>query len=112
MAFVRASQVRGYVKAEVSLAVRGSVDAETLAARLSACAKCPHLQRDAKVAVGYCGACGCGKNPRSELSVKATMPAARCPKHRWSTIARPTKREGWIAKIVGALRRFKNDSTI
>ena len=53
-------------------------------ARIAACLGCEHLQRTNSVPVGFCGACGCGKNKFAELTVKANLPAASCPKGKWN----------------------------
>jgi len=52
-------------------------------ARIAACLGCEHLQRNNAVPVGFCGACGCGKTKFSELTVKANLPGAKCPKEKW-----------------------------
>lgn len=52
-------------------------------ARIAACLGCEHLQRTNAAPFGFCGACGCGKNKFSELTVKANLPGASCPKGKW-----------------------------
>jgi len=49
--------------------------------RIAECLQCP--ERRPSNPVGYCNACGCGQHALAELSVKARMPAAKCPKNRW-----------------------------
>jgi hypothetical protein len=72
-----------YVRAELSGVISKTPD-EKYAARIDACMSCPQFQKaeeDGKI--GWCKACGCSQNSRAELSVKARMPAARCPLKKW-----------------------------
>jgi hypothetical protein len=72
-----------YVKAEVSNVV-SSIPEETVSLRLAECRQCPSLKPSPMEGeVGWCSSCGCGQNPRAELTVKAKMPAATCPKNKW-----------------------------
>lgn len=72
-----------YAKAEVSLLTQ-FISEEEVQRRLAACRECPKLQASAvEDEVGWCKACGCGKNRRAELTVKARMPAAKCPLKKW-----------------------------
>jgi hypothetical protein len=72
-----------WLKAEVSQIVQGPVDDETYRLRLEVCNACPRIERPEGASLGFCGACGCGQNPRAELTVKARMPAAKCPLNAW-----------------------------
>ena len=72
-----------WARAEASLATSGPLDAATVTARLEACNACPNLNRVANAPLGFCRVCGCGSNARAELTVKATMPAAKCPIGLW-----------------------------
>lgn len=72
-----------YVKAEVS-AVVSSIPEETVARRLEACGGCQDLIRSSNEGeLGWCRSCGCGTGGRAELTVKAKMPAATCPRSKW-----------------------------
>lgn len=72
-----------YAKAEVSLLTQ-FISEEDVRKRLEACRGCPNLKPSQEPGeLGWCGACGCGKNKRAELTVKARMPAATCPKKKW-----------------------------
>lgn len=70
-----------YLAAEASLALNGPLAAAAVEARLTACRACDALQEDATGL--WCGACGCGRRSRAELTVKATMPGAKCPRGLW-----------------------------
>jgi len=72
-----------WLRAEASLALEGPLAAEAVDARLSQCRSCPHLEPLPAPQVGWCQACGCPRSGRAELTVKATMPAASCPRGRW-----------------------------
>jgi hypothetical protein len=73
-----------WVKAEASLLSCGPVAHDVLVARLETCNACTKLKRvDEEGKLGYCTRCGCGENRRSELTVKATMPLAKCPLALW-----------------------------
>ena len=52
-------------------------------ARLTACLGCDQLQRTNRSVLGFCNACGCRPNKFSELTVKANLPGAKCPKGKW-----------------------------
>jgi hypothetical protein len=74
-----------WARAEASLALEGPVPEPVYLARLDKCVKCPQLVNSDENpdAVGWCAACGCGTKARAALSVKLTMPAARCPRQEW-----------------------------
>lgn len=73
-----------WAKAEVSLVWNGPLSDEQLEARLSLCRRCPKLDPGKEAGqVGWCKACGCGRNPRAELTVKGRMPKATCPLDLW-----------------------------
>ena len=71
-----------YVRAEASLLVSGPLDPAAVSLRLAQCLDC--TARVPSEQVGFCSACACPHWRRSELSVKATMPAATCPLDRWA----------------------------
>jgi hypothetical protein len=75
-----------WIKAEFSRVVEGPVTGDALQARLDACRACDQLDAREAPQVGCCKACGCGPNARAELTVKATMPAATCPKSKWAAL--------------------------
>lgn len=77
-------KIESYIKAEASLAIHGPLDEEKYQSRLATCRSCNALEVAVEPKVGHCKECGCGKNPRSEISVKARMPLARCPRNLWT----------------------------
>lgn len=64
-------------------AVLSSLPDDEVEARLAACRGCEALKPLAPPQVGHCLACGCGESSLAELTVKARMPAATCPKKKW-----------------------------
>lgn len=79
-----AQKALSYVKAEVSLALKGPVPKEQWIRRLETCNACENLDRsEAEGELGWCNKCGCGRAARAELTVKGRMPAATCPYHLW-----------------------------
>jgi len=78
------SKAASWAKAEVSLVWNGLLSDEALEARLSACRGCDKLDpANEEGKVGWCKACGCGRNARAELTVKGRMPKAKCPLDLW-----------------------------
>ena len=75
------AQAMQYAKAEASRAVQGPLPAEKVEARLAACRTCEH--REQVEEREFCTKCGCGRRKRAELTIKATMPAAKCPLGKW-----------------------------
>lgn len=71
-----------WVKAEVSRYTKEMEPGE-YEARIAACQSCDFFEPAPNPLVGYCKACGCGQNQRSELTVKGKMPDAQCPKSKW-----------------------------
>ena len=76
-------KAKSWVKAEVSQVLKGPVDDETYRQRLEACNACFRIERVEGAKLGFCTACGCGQNPRAELTVKAKMPESKCPIQAW-----------------------------
>lgn len=77
------SKAISYAKAEVSLLTQ-FISEEDVRKRLDACQGCSNLKPSREPGqLGWCGACGCGKNARAELTVKVRMPAATCPLGKW-----------------------------
>ena len=58
---------------------------EAQMARLAICVGCDafEIEMQQPKKVGWCKACGCGKNPLSALSVKASIKKSNCPKNLW-----------------------------
>jgi hypothetical protein len=74
----------GWLTAEASLLTRGPLADADYEARVAVCRQCEHLDAAPDPQIGFCKACGCAKHPRAELTVKGRMPAATCPKGKWS----------------------------
>jgi hypothetical protein len=77
------AKAKSWLKAETSLVVDGALTQQAYEARIAACKACEHLDPRDAPRVGFCKACGCGRNARAELTVKGRMPAATCPKGKW-----------------------------
>lgn len=80
-----------WAMAEVSQMVNGKLDDAQYQGRIDACQSCDALDAREAPLVGYCKACGCGQNSRSELTVKGRMPGATCPKNKWAPLAIATE---------------------
>lgn len=77
-------KVMQWAKAEASLVLEGPVSSEVFIRRLETCNGCEQLERASDpLLLGWCKACGCGKNKRAELTVKGRMPKATCPLNAW-----------------------------
>lgn len=71
-------------RAVSSQLAQGSVGDAQYEERIRICGVCPRLRKsEAEGEVGWCMACGCGASKLAELTVKARMPAARCPINAW-----------------------------
>lgn len=72
-----------WAKAEASQVLSGPLSDEQYEARIAVCRSCDQLDAADAPQIGHCKACGCGKRPRAEITVKGRMPAATCPKNLW-----------------------------
>jgi hypothetical protein len=72
-----------YVKFEISSIFNGNVSAKIFEKRKNICLSCDGRIKHAFDPIGFCNNCGCGKNPRSRLSVKLTVAGAECPIGKW-----------------------------
>jgi len=78
---------REYAKAEYSRII-APLDPQLAADRIAVCKACEFLAPSPEpTKVGHCKACKCPRWSRSELTTKATMPAATCPKGKWVPLA-------------------------
>lgn len=83
-----ASRAVSWAKAEISRVVKGPVSEDQYRDRLEICNGCQNLQRANEAGkLGWCTACGCGERGRAELTIKATMPEAKCPTGAWDNLA-------------------------
>ena len=74
-----------WAAAEASQVISGPLPDDQYEARIAVCRACDQLDAAAAPLVGHCKSCGCGKAARAELTVKARMPKATCPKAKWPT---------------------------
>jgi hypothetical protein len=82
------SKALSWAKAEISKVVKGPVADDEYRDRLEICNGCPKLQRSSEEGkLGWCTACGCGTKGRAELTIKATMPEAKCPIQAWGSLS-------------------------
>lgn len=84
---ITAENVKGYLKAEISLHLKGPVSNEVYERRTAICMGCSERRNpeSKKDRIGYCNACGCGTGKRAALSVKLKMPESSCPLSLWSS---------------------------
>lgn len=88
---VKAPPVTGFkkaaswVKAEISNLTQEMAEGQ-YEARLATCRSCEFLNPREAPQVGFCKACGCGESARAELTIKGNMPAATCPKGKWTVV--------------------------
>ena len=80
-----------WAMAEASQLMHGPLEDAAYQARIDACKACEAFDAQAAPQIGYCKACGCGQNARAELSVKARMPGATCPKNKWTPLTVATE---------------------
>lgn len=81
MGFV--SKAVSYARAEISALV-SSIPDEEFEFRMSQCKSCSRREPAPEPQVGWCGACGCGRSVRAELTIKGKMPKATCPLNKWT----------------------------
>jgi hypothetical protein len=79
------TNVKNYAKAELSKIEQGPVSLPIYEERKKICGECPHRKYvdGYKDPLGFCTKCGCGANPRAQLTVKLKLPATSCPLDKW-----------------------------
>jgi len=83
------AETPGFMEKAISFAraaastVLSEISPEEIEERLAACRGCEALRPMPAPQVGFCLSCGCGEHPLAELTVKAKMPAATCPRKKW-----------------------------
>ena len=77
--------LKKYIKAEMSNIEQGPVSLPIYEERKKICGECPHRKYvdGYKDPLGFCTKCGCGANPRAQLTVKLKLPATSCPLDKW-----------------------------
>ncbi len=78
-------RVLSYFRAELSNIEQGPVSLPIYEKRKKICGECPHRQyvEGYHDPLGFCTKCGCGANPRAQLTVKLKLPATSCPLGKW-----------------------------
>ena len=74
-----------YLRAEVSNIEQGPVSLPVYEERKNICGDCPKrmFPEGYSDPLGFCTECGCGANPRAQLTVKLKLPATSCPLGKW-----------------------------
>jgi len=85
MPTVNFKAVYSYVRAEVSNIEQGPVSLPVYEERKKICGECPKrmFPEGYSDPLGFCTECGCGANPRAQLTVKLKLPATSCPLGKW-----------------------------
>ena len=78
-------KIYSYLRAEYSNIEQGPVPIEVYEERKKICGECPHRKqvKGYDDPLGFCTKCGCGSNPRAQLTVKLRLPATSCPIDKW-----------------------------
>jgi|TARA_X000001382_G_scaffold129484_1_gene121634 hypothetical protein len=74
-----------YLRAEVSNIEQGPVSLPVYEERKKICGDCPKrmFPEGYSDPLGFCTECGCGANPRAQLTIKLKLPATSCPLGKW-----------------------------
>tara|TARA_R100001510_G_C7580358_1_gene153577 strand:+ start:63 stop:722 length:660 start_codon:yes stop_codon:yes gene_type:complete len=77
--------IYSYLRAEYSNIEQGPVSLPVYEERKKICGECPHrmFPDGYHDPLGFCTKCGCGANPRAQLTVKLKLPATSCPIGKW-----------------------------
>ena len=77
--------IYSYLRAEYSNIQQGPVSLPVYEERKKVCGACPHrmFPDGYHDPLGFCTKCGCGANPRAQLTVKLKLPATSCPIGKW-----------------------------
>lgn len=83
-------RITSALRAAASKALQPPPSVEAQLARLDVCRGCTAFEPVDGPAVGYCGACGCGRHPFAGLAYKATIARSACPKRLWDAPSETT----------------------
>jgi hypothetical protein len=85
MPIINVKSVYSYIRAEVSNIEQGPVSLPVYEERKKICGECPKrmFPEGYSDPLGFCTECGCGANPRAQLTVKLKLPATSCPLGKW-----------------------------
>ena len=74
-----------YFRAELSNIEQGPVSLPVYEERKRICGECPKRMFPPGYSdpLGFCTECGCGANPRAQLTIKLKLPATSCPLGKW-----------------------------
>ena len=74
-----------YFRAELSNIEQGPVSLPVYEERKKICGECPErmFPEGYSDPLGFCTKCGCGANPRAQLTIKLKLPATSCPLGKW-----------------------------
>ena len=74
-----------YFRAELSNIEQGPVSLPVYEERKKICGGCPKRMFPPGYSdpLGFCTECGCGANPRAQLTIKLKLPATSCPLGKW-----------------------------
>tara|TARA_R110002012_G_scaffold157483_1_gene318628 strand:+ start:7399 stop:8109 length:711 start_codon:yes stop_codon:yes gene_type:complete len=77
--------IYSYLRAEYSNIEQGPVSLPVYEERKRICGECPKrmFPEGYTDPLGFCTECGCGANPRAQLTVKLKLPATSCPLGKW-----------------------------
>ena len=77
--------IYSYLRAEYSNIEQGPVSLPVYEERKRICGECPHrmFPEGYHDPLGFCTECGCGANPRAQLTIKLKLPATSCPLDKW-----------------------------
>lgn len=112
MPTITVKNIRSYLRAEWSNIEQGNVALPIYEERKRICGECPHRKFSAGYndPLGFCTKCGCGANPRAQLTVKLKLPATSCPIDKWGE-AKGVNESFWgRIRYILRLRRKQNGS--
>ena len=79
------NNIKTYFRGEKSSIQEGTVSLTVLEKRKNICSECPHREHFPGYTdeLGFCTKCGCGANPKSQLTNKIKIPKVSCPIGKW-----------------------------
>ena len=103
--------IKSFFRAQKSVLGEGSVSLAVYQERKKICGECPHREYVDGYTdeLGFCKKCGCGANPKAQLTVKLKVPKTSCPLDKWDE-SEGTGDTLWFRIKYILTRRFsKND---
>jgi hypothetical protein len=108
---ISVKNIKSFVRAQKSVLGEGNVSLEVYQERKKICGKCPHREHVDGYTdeLGFCTKCGCGANPKAQLTVKLKIPKTSCPINKWDE-SKGTGDTLWFRiKYILTRRFYKND---